>query len=73
MTIDITGIPRDRALRARVAERMTSALAPLRVNPVTTQVAFFDENGPKGGVAIRGAVAVDARATLLRRPAANHS
>lgn len=58
MTIDIHGIPSDRMLRARVAKRMAAALAPLRVRPVAARVAFVDENGPKGGVAIRCALTV---------------
>ncbi len=56
MTINIRGIPNDLALRSRVASEMSAAL--LRVKPVAAQVAFFDENGPKGGVSIRCALTV---------------
>ena len=56
MTIHIRGIPNDLALRSRVAREMNAAL--LRVKPVAAQVAFFDENGPKGGIAIRCALTV---------------
>lgn len=57
MTIDIRGIPDDRALRARIARRMGATLALLRGQPVAA-VAFFDDDGPKGGVAIRCALTV---------------
>lgn len=58
MMIDIRGVPIDRSLRARVARQMTSALAPRLVKPVQARVTFFDENGPKGGAAIRCALTV---------------
>lgn len=58
MAINIRGIPTDPALSARVARRVSAALAPLRVKPVAARVTFFDENGPKGGIAIRCALMV---------------
>ena len=58
MAIDIRGIPNDPALRARVGRRVSAALAPLRVKPVAARVTFSDENGPKGGIAIRCALMV---------------
>lgn len=58
MAMEIWGLSRDPALRGRVARRMSAALARLRVRPVEGRVAFCDENGPKGGVAIRCAVTV---------------
>jgi len=58
LTMAIRGIPSDRTLRARVAKQMAAVLAPLRVTPVSAQVIFFDENGPKGGVSIRCALTV---------------
>lgn len=58
MTIHIRGIPNDLALRSRVAREMSAALLRLPSKPVGTQVAFFDENGPKGGVSIRCALTV---------------
>lgn len=57
-TIDITGLADERRLRARIVKRMSDALANLTVTPVGAQVAFFDENGPKGGVDIRCALTV---------------
>ena len=57
-TIHINGIPTDRTLRARVTKQMTEALALLKVKPGAVQVTFFDDNGPKGGRAIRCALTV---------------
>ena len=56
MAIEIRGIPIDRGLRAHVTKRLTGAHAHLMAKPTTTQVTFFDENGPKGGPAMRCAV-----------------
>lgn len=58
MTIDIQGLPTRSALRARIEKQMNEALSPLHVKPVAGKVTFFDENGPKGGVAIRCALTV---------------
>jgi len=58
MTIEIRGIERDTALRARVSRLMAAALEPLRVKPVAARVSFFDDNGPKGGLAARCALNV---------------
>ncbi len=58
MTIEIQGLPRTSALRARVAKRLTDALRPLGDKPVRVKVTFFDENGPKHGVGVRCALTV---------------
>lgn len=58
MTIDTQGLPPRSALRARVVKQMNAVLAPLHVKPVAAKVTFFDEDGPKGGVAIRCALTV---------------
>ena len=58
MTIDIPGVSIDPALRAHVTKELTAALTRLSVKPVTAQVTFFDENGPKGGPAMRCALTV---------------
>jgi ribosome-associated translation inhibitor RaiA len=58
MPIEISGIERNVALRERVRRQIRAALEPLRVAPVRAQVAFFDDNGPKGGLALRCAVTV---------------
>jgi len=55
--IKITGLGRD-PLRGRVTRLMTEALAKLAVAPVKGQVSFFDDNGPKGGRAMRCALTV---------------
>ncbi|MGH7279096.1 MAG: HPF/RaiA family ribosome-associated protein, partial [Candidatus Rokuibacteriota bacterium] len=57
-TIDIQGISRSRALRALVAEQLSQAFDGLRVPPLRARVIFTDENGPKGGDALRCAVTV---------------
>ena len=58
MTIEVTGLPADAPLRARVVERMQHALGCLAVRPVSAHVDFVDENGPKGGVDTRCAVTI---------------
>ena len=58
MPIEIRGIPTDPALRARARRQLTALLTRLSVQPVAAQVTFFDENGPKGGRAIRCALTV---------------
>lgn len=58
MTIEIRGIPTDAALRARAIKRLGAALAKLPVEPTLAQITFFDENGPKGGRAMRCALTV---------------
>jgi len=55
--IKITGLERD-PLRGRATRLMTEALAKLTVGPVKGQAAFFDDNGPKGGRAMRCALTV---------------
>lgn len=56
--IDIQGVERDRVLRSRVRKLVGEALATLTVEPVKARVTFFDDNGPKGGPAMRCAVEV---------------
>ncbi|HEY7726827.1 MAG TPA: HPF/RaiA family ribosome-associated protein [Candidatus Eisenbacteria bacterium] len=51
--IEIRGIPVGPALRTRVTRELTSAVARLPETPVRVQASFFDDNGPKGGRAIR--------------------
>jgi len=55
--VEISGI-RDSALRAGISSRMGAALGPLQGKPLAARVAFFDDNGPKGGRAIRCALTV---------------
>lgn len=56
--IEIMGLSGDPTFRSRIVKRLNAALAPLRVKPVAARVTFFDEDGPKGGVAIRCALTV---------------
>ena len=58
MAIEIRGVPTDPALRSHVRARLTPSLAHLATKPITAQVTFFDENGPKGGLAMRSAITV---------------
>jgi len=53
VTIEVRGLSGDRRFRAYVVRALGEALDRLRVAPVSAQVGFADENGPKGGVAIR--------------------
>jgi ribosome-associated translation inhibitor RaiA len=47
--IEIQGLPRQRALLARVATQIAEATRPLRIDTVPARVIFTDVNGPKGG------------------------
>jgi ribosome-associated translation inhibitor RaiA len=54
--IDIRGAAIEPALRAHVLEQLSACVERLGVEPTTLQATFFDENGPKGGVAMRCAL-----------------
>ena len=56
--IQISGLGRDPVLRARASSRIGAALKPLQVKPVAALVSFFDDNGPRGGRAVRCALTV---------------
>jgi ribosome-associated translation inhibitor RaiA len=58
MIIEIQGVERDRALRARAAKVVGAALDLIRLSPIRAKVTFFDDNGPKGGRGMRCAVNV---------------
>lgn len=58
MAIDIRGVPVDKTLRTRITAQLTTALARVTTKPGGAQAAFFDENGPKGGPAMRCALTV---------------
>src|SRR5262244_2131685 len=51
--IDFCGSVATRGFRARVAAGLAGVLDPIPVEPTSARVAFMDENGPKGGEAIR--------------------
>lgn len=55
--IKIIGLQRN-PLRGRVTRLMTEALEKLAVAPVKGEASFFDDNGPKGGRAMRCALTV---------------
>ena len=55
--VEISG-SRDSALRALISRRVGAALKLLQVTPLAAQVKFFDDNGPKGGRAMRCALTV---------------
>ena len=63
--VDLQGLRGQPWLRAVVRRRVGAALAPVTARPYSAQVTFFDDNGPKGGVACRCAITV----RLPRRPA----
>ena len=58
MVIDIQGMEKDRALRARAAKVVTAALEPIKMAPIRAKITFFDDNGPKGGRGMRCAMDV---------------
>ena len=63
-TIIVTGIARYRALAARVARELTTALASRRMRPTSVRADFSDEDGPNREAAIRCGLTVH----LARRP-----
>ena len=58
MVIDILGVERDTALRARAAKVVGAALKLIKLAPIRAKVTFFDDNGPKGGLGMRCAMDV---------------
>ena len=62
--IECRGTSAARSIRARVAAGLAGVLAALSLEPTSARVVFTDENGPKGGNAIRCALQV----RLPRRP-----
>ena len=64
MTLVTEGLALDDPLRARVEEKVNHVTSRGQGRPIAARVAFIDENGPKGGAAIRCAVTIE----LPRRP-----
>ena len=56
--VEVTGVEQQAALSARISRQMSGALQPLEVRPLSAQAVFFDDNGPRGGRAIRCALTV---------------
>jgi hypothetical protein len=64
MKLEIRGIAGNRSLRAHIVEALGHTVERLGLTPVGAQVSFDDQNGPKGGVAVRCLIEV----RLPRRP-----
>jgi ribosome-associated translation inhibitor RaiA len=58
MVIDIQGVEKGTALRARAAKVVGAALELIKLAPIRAKITFFDDNGPKGGRGMRCAVDV---------------
>jgi ribosome-associated translation inhibitor RaiA len=52
-SVEVNGLRRESKLRARVEAQMSDALARVGRTPVSGHVTFVDDNGPKGGPALR--------------------
>jgi hypothetical protein len=59
MMIEIGGLSARTSLRTFVRQKIEAMFDGLRVQPVSVRIGFVDENGPKGGVAIRCGINVD--------------
>jgi ribosome-associated translation inhibitor RaiA len=59
MMIEIGGLSGRTSLKTFVQKKIAGAFEGLRAQPVSVRVGFVDENGPKGGVAIRCGINVD--------------
>jgi hypothetical protein len=57
-TIEMTGVDPGRVVAAQARRRLAAALGRLTVTPVRAQIGFFDDDGPKGGPAVRCALTV---------------
>lgn len=64
MKIEFLGGADGRAIRARVAARLKDVVEAVPIKATSTRATFTDENGPKGGNAMRCALEV----RLPRRP-----
>ena len=56
MAIEVRGLGGHPRLRSDVARRMNAVLSRCRVRPLSARVTFSDEDGPRGGIAIRCAL-----------------
>jgi ribosome-associated translation inhibitor RaiA len=56
--VQVLGLPRASAARVRAVARLTAALADLPDRVSSARLASIDDNGPKGGVAVRCGVTV---------------
>lgn len=58
LKVEFRGGAGGRTLRTRVAERLPAIVGSLPVTPTSVRATFTDDNGPKGGDAIRCALEV---------------
>jgi len=65
MKIELRGVSMAPALGARIERRLARELGRIQASPVTAVVTLIDDNGPKGGRALRCALTV----RIPRRPA----
>lgn len=65
MRIELRGVSLASRLRARIERRLSRWLSRVPTAPVSALVTFVDDNGPKGGRAVRCALTV----RVPRRPA----
>jgi hypothetical protein len=56
--VEVVGLSQPVARRMRAAARLSSALATTPQRAMNARLAFTDQNGPKGGPAVRCAVTV---------------
>jgi hypothetical protein len=64
MKLEVRGIGGNRRLRGHIVDALDATVERLGLAPVGAQVGFDDENGPKGGVAVRCLIEI----RLPRRP-----
>src|SRR5262245_49459678 len=64
MTFEIAGLNSRSALRTLIRQKITAIFDGQRPQPVAARIGFVDENGPKGGAAMRCGITVQ----LPRRP-----
>jgi len=64
MKTEVRGTDEGRVLRTKVDEKLAGLLDTLEFRPTSVRATFTDENGPKGGRAVRCALEV----RLPRRP-----
>ena len=56
--VEVIGLPQAAAMRQRASARLADALAAHAVRASRARLTFTDQNGPKGGVAVRCGVTV---------------
>jgi ribosome-associated translation inhibitor RaiA len=56
--VEVHGVTRDPILARRIHLRMREVLDRIGLVPVSAQVTFVDDNGPRGGPALRCALTV---------------